>query len=90
MQFSNVNTTSLQLVLQLPTYYQYSLDELLQVHVSKNLASLLVLLLFKMLEWKVAKLFPVVAKKVAKASFYINRDLVKNSPNIRKMCGLLL
>ena len=50
MQFSNVNTTSLQLVLQLPTYYQYSLDELLQVHVSKNLASLLVLLLFKMLE----------------------------------------
>ena len=66
------------------------MDEILQVHVSKNLASLLVLLLFKMLEWKVAKLFPVVAKKVAKASFYINRDLVKNSPNIRKMCGLLL
>ena len=39
-----------------------------------------------MWEWKVTKLFP----KVAKASFYIKRDLFGNSQNIHKMFGLLL
>ena len=42
------------------------------------------------LEWKVAILLPKIAKKVAKASFYINRDLFENSLNIDKMFEVLL